>query len=119
MKLPFVEALETTPLGQVQAITPHLSVSYELIPQPIGGIRDRAYQMRTKAVFGIDQWAKEERALPHLRDQAARVLMREVYGPVEERLFSILTLLYEAGPMYDDKIAREIETLLNDLRPFK
>ena len=119
MKLPFVEALETTPLHEVKAITPHLSVVYELEPQPIGGIRDRAYKMRTRSVFTIEQWAEEECALPHLRQQAARVLMREVYGPVEERLFAILTMLYEAGPMYDDNIAREVEALLNDLRPFK
>ncbi len=119
MKLPFVEALETTPLHQVKAITPHLSFVSELEAQPIGGVRDRAYQMRTKAVFTIDQWAEEEQALPHLRRQAARVLMKEVYGPVEERLFAILTMLYEAGPMIDEKIAREVENLLNDLRPFK
>ena len=120
MKLPIVEAMQVTPLHQVKPLTPHLSVNLSFSDSPAAmAMSGKAYQFRAEAKFTVDQWSSEERALPHLREQSIRILMHEVYGPVYERLFTILTLLYEAGPIYDDKIAREVETLLNDMSPFK
>ena len=74
-------------------------------------------KFRSTALFQMDQIADDDRAIPHLHRQAERVLMHEVYGPVQERLMEILKMLWEAGPIYDDKISKAIDVLISDLKP--
>lgn len=117
MKLPIVEAVRTTPTGKVVPLTKHLSWEISAAPALDEFIRDRAVEIRSKATFEIRQLANDTREMEHLDKQAKRVMIHEIYGPVEDRLIVILHMLYEAGPMYDDKIKEAVDSLINDLRP--
>lgn len=117
MKLPIVERMRTTPTGRLMALAPHLSIIHQAEVPSRPDSRDRAVEFVTEARFGVTQWAGGADAIPILHAQATRVLLREIYGPVEERLFEILTLLFEAGPIYEDKVLQAVESLLKDMRP--
>src|SRR5688572_25642174 len=99
-------------------LTPHFAITATLDDTaPNYAMPHRAYKFTVEARFGVDQWADDERAIPTLRERAVRVVLREIYGPVEERLHEILVMRYEAGPIYEDKVLQAVETLLKDLRP--
>lgn len=117
MKLSIVEAVQTTPTGKVVPLTNHMTWEISAAPSLDTYIKDRAVEIRSRAVFETRQLATDTRAIEHMTRQAKSIMMREIYGPVEERLYEILHMLYEAGPMYDDKITRAVDELINDLKP--
>lgn len=117
MKLPIVERMRTTSTGKLMALTPHFSIIHQVEMPSRPDSRDRAVEFVTECRFGVNQWSRDAEAIPILHEQATRVVMREIYGPVEERLFEILTLLFEAGPIYEDKVLQAVESLLKDMRP--
>lgn len=117
MKLPIIEALRTIETGKVIPITGRVSIEREL-PTSLNPFRyDRAIEFVTSAKFEMRQIAMHKGEIPHLHEQAARAMTREIYGPVSDRLHDILHLLWENGPLYDDKIAKAVESLIEDLRP--
>ena len=117
MKLPIVEAVRTAPTGKVVPLTSHMSWEISAAPALDTFIKDRAVEIRSKATFEVRQLSHDIRETEHLDRQAKRMMMHEIYGPVEDRLREILHMLYEKGPMYDDKIILAIDALINDLRP--
>lgn len=117
MKLPIVERLRTAQTGVKVPLSPHMSFVHT-IEDASGPDRPRdAYETITEATFSFRQTADDSRALPELRTRATRVVLKEVYGPVEDRLHSILHMLWEGGPLYDDKVVQAVQELIDDLRP--
>jgi len=117
MKLPIIEAMQTAQTGQVKALTRHLSFQHEVaeVPEPLRF--DRAFEVRTSATLRVDQWADDSRALPLMGERARRMILKEIYGPVEDRLHEILHMLWKEGPQCDPKIAGAVDQLISDLRP--
>lgn len=118
MKLPMIEALKTAETGKCVQITPRLSVAVEFNkpPELDTVLNHVAMEIRSSAHFEVRQIARDSREIPHLQRQAKRMLMNEVYGPVRERLYEILKMLWESGPSYDDKITKAIDDLVSDLQ---
>jgi hypothetical protein len=119
MKLPIVERLQTMKTGEVEDLTPHLTarVDIETVDPAMAPMSRSVYKVRTGCTFQMDQWANEGRELAVLKERAIRVMVHEIYGPVTDRLLEILGMLWEAGPIYDDKVGEAIEQLLRDLEP--
>lgn len=117
MKLPMVEALKTVQTRKVVPISRHVSALYEAYTPEIGPVYDRAIEFRTSAVFEIRQLSRNSHEAEHLHKQAERVLIKEVYGPIEDRLHEILHKLWEDGPSYGDDISKMVEALINDMKP--
>lgn len=117
MKLPVVEAIRTAPTGKVVPLTSHMSFEVVVAPALDANTKDHAFEIRSSAIFEVRQLARDSRETGYLQEQAKRIMLHEVYGPVEDRLREILHMLYEAGPMYEDKIVNAVDVLINDLRP--
>lgn len=117
VKLPIIEAMHTAPTGKKVQLTRHLSFEVSVSAPEFDGVRrDVAEEVRTKAILQINQLSRDPRETPYLQEQARRMVMHEIYGPVRERLQEILTMLFESGPMYDDKIAKAVDELMDDLK---
>lgn len=119
MKLPIVDRLQVNlkPYEMLPLlVAPHTSVA-ATTEKPSSPRYAHRYEVVAK--FGIEQWSEsgEPGAIIEMRNRAIRVLLREIYGPVEERLHEILVMLYEAPPVYDDKVLLAVNELLKDLRP--
>lgn len=117
MKLPIVEALRTVETGKVIPITGRVSIERELPTSPNPFRYDRAIEFVTIAKFEMRQIATHKEEIPYFHKQAARAMTHEIYGPVTDRLHDILHLLWENGPLFDDKISEAVESLIDDLRP--
>lgn len=118
MKLPIIEALKTSRTGKLILVNRHISVINKVEEASIGpmGYRD-AYEFRTEALFRVDQISSDSRGLNSYHERAVHMLTKEIYGPVTDELYKILHLLWENGPLYDDKIAKAVEQLIEDLKP--
>jgi hypothetical protein len=117
MKLPIIEALRTIETGKVIPITGRVSVAREVPTSPNPSSYDRAIEFNTSAKFEMRQISMDKNDIHHLHKQAARAMTKEIYGPVSDRLHDILHMLWENGPLYDDKIVKAVESLIEDLRP--
>lgn len=117
MKLPIVEAMMTAKTGNVVPLTRHISfVSDVKSPISESMFPDRAYELLTEAKLAVYQHATDDRAIAILHDRARHMVMHELYGPVQDRLYQILHLIWEQR-QFDDKIVLAVEELINDLRP--
>lgn len=117
MKLPIIEAMHTAPTGKKVQLTRHLSFEVNVSAPEFDSMRrDVVEEVRTKATLQINQLSRDPRETVHLQEQARRMVMHEIYGPVRERLHEILVMLWEAGPRYDDEISKAIDALMDDLK---
>lgn len=118
MKLPIVEAMMTARTGKVVPLTRHISILADVHSELMHPMQapDRAYEFVTEAKLSVHQHSTDDRAIAILQDRARRMVLHELYGPVEDRLHEILHLVWEAHQP-NDKIATAVEELINDLRP--
>lgn len=117
MKLPIIEALKTSRTGKLIPVNNYVSVIHK-VEAPSSPFTHRdAFEVKTEALFNVVQIVDDERALDHCHKRAVHMMTETVYGPVVDRLHEIKRLLWENGPLYDDKITKAVESLIDDLRP--
>jgi hypothetical protein len=113
-----IDHLKTLKTGyQMAEMTPLKYIKFE---QKIVDIEVKPHNpvYETSAYFSVRQvgngYNPSEFEQAIIKKQAAKMVAREIYGEVVDKLYDILDVLYQEGK-YDDKVTKMVSSLADEL----